>query len=110
MIYLQNTQEAQVVYVPRNDGSMPNGDLVFKAKNTINLDVEIEMYVADLQVSDLYFYLAVILPEDVTEGEYEYELKFEDTLLSSGLLVVGDYTKPDQYEKDVTYEQYETER
>ena len=99
-----------MVYVPRNDGSMPNGDLVFKARNTINLDVEIDMYVADLQVSDLYFYLAVILPEDVTEGEYEYELKFEDTLLSSGLLVVGDYTKPDQYEKDVTYEQYETER
>lgn len=110
MIYLQNTQEAQVVYIPRNDGNMSNGDLVFNAKNTINLDVEIDMYVADLQVSDLYFYLAVILPEDVTEGEYEYELKYEDTLLSSGLLVVGDYTKPDQYEKDVTYEQYETER
>ena len=109
MIYLQNTQEAQVVYVPRSNGMMPNGDLVFKARNTINLDVEIDMYVADLQVSDLYFYLAVILPEEVTEGEYEYELKFEDTLLSSGLLVVGDYTKPDQYEKDVTYEQYETE-
>lgn len=110
MLYLQNTRDAQEIHVPRNDGSMPNGDLVFKARNTINLDVEIDLYVADLQVSDLYYFLAVILPEDVTEGEYEYVLKHGENLLSSGLLVVGDYTKPDQYEKDVTYEQYETER
>lgn len=111
MIYLENTQEAQEVYIPRNNGETPQGgDLVFKAKNTINLDVEIDMYVSDLRVSDLYYFLAVILPEEVTDGEYEYTLSFEDTILSTGLLVVGDYTKPDQYEKDVTYEQYETER
>lgn len=110
MIYLQNTQEAQEVYIPRNDGSMPDGDLVFKARNTINLTEEIDMYVSDLRVSDLYYFLAVILPEEVTDGEYEYTLSFEDTILATGLLVVGDYTKPDQYEKDVTYEQYETER
>lgn len=109
MIYLEDTQEAQVVYVPRCNGMMPQGDLVFKAKNTINLTEEIDLYVADLQVSDLYFYLSVILPEDVTIGEYEYELKFEDTLLSSGLLVVGDYAKPDQYNKEIEYRQYETE-
>ena len=45
----------------------------------------------------------------MTDGEYEYELKFEDTILSSGLLVVGDYTKPDQYNKAIEYKQYETE-
>ena len=110
MIYLQNNTEAQEVHIPRNDGSMPGGDLVLKARNTINLDVEIDLYVADLQVSDLYYFLAVILPEEVTDGEYEYELKHEDSILSTGLLVVGDLARPDQYEKDVTYEQYETER
>lgn len=110
MIYLENTQEAQEVYIPRNNGETPQGgDLVFKAKNTINLDVEIDMYVSDLRVSDLYYFLAVILPDDVTDGEYEYTLSFEDTILATGLLVVGDLSKPDQYEKDVTYEQYETE-
>lgn len=109
MIYLQNTQEAQVVYVPRSDGSRPHGDLVFKAKNTINLEEEIDVHVADLQVSDLYYYLAVSLPEKATDGEYEYTLSFEGDILSTGLLVVGDYSKPDQYEKDITYEQYETE-
>lgn len=109
MIYLQNTQEAQVVYVPRDNRMVTQGDLVFKAKNTINLVEEIDLFVSDLQLSDLYFYLAVILPEGVTDGEYEYELKFEDTILSSGLLVVGDYTKPDQYNKEIEYKQYETE-
>lgn len=109
MIYLQNTQEAQVVYVPRDNRMTIQGDLVFKAKNTINLVEEIDLYVSDLQLSDLYFYLAVILPEGVTDGEYEYELKFEDTILSSGLLVVGNLSKPDQYKKEIEYEQYETE-
>lgn len=110
MLYLQNTQEAQEVYIPRNTGETPQGgDLVFKGRNTINLTEEIDMYVSDLRVSDLYYYLAVILPEDVTDGEYEYTLSFEDTILATGLLVVGDLAKPEQYEKDVKYEQYETE-
>ena len=109
MVYLQNTQEAQVVYIPRSNGSKPHGDLVFKAKNTINLEEEIDVYVSDLQVSDLYFYLAVSLPEKVTDGEYEYTLSFEGDTLSTGLLVVGDYSKSNQYEKEIKYEQYETE-
>ena len=110
MIYLQNTQEAQEVYVPRSNGMTPDGDLVFKAKNTINLTEEIDLYVSDLQVSDLYYFLAVTLPENVTDGEYEYSLSFEDTILATGLLVVGDYSRPEQYDKEITYEQYETER
>jgi hypothetical protein len=111
MIYLQNTQEAQEVYVPRSKGETPQGgDLVFKAKNTINLTEEIDLFVSDLQVSDLYYFLAVILPENVTDGEYEYELKFEDTILATGLLVVGEFSGADQYEKEISYEQYETER
>jgi hypothetical protein len=108
MIYLQNTQEAQVVYIPRN-GVTPQGDLVFKAKNTINLEEEIDVHVLDLQVSDLYYYLAVTLPEKVTDGEYEYTLSSEGDTLSTGLLVVGDYSKPNEYDKVITYEQYETE-
>ena len=109
MIYLQNTQEAQVVYVPRSDGSRPSGDLVFKAKNTINLEEEIDVHVTDLQVSDLYYYLAVSLPEKVTDGEYEYTLSAEGETLSTGLLVVGAYSKPNEYDKNITYEQYESE-
>ena len=108
MIYLQNTQEAQVVYVTRSDGSRPSGDLVFKAKNTITLEEEVDVHVTDLQVSDLYYYLAVSLPENVPDGEYEYTLSAEGETLSTGLLVVGDYSKPNEYDKNITYEQYET--
>lgn len=109
MLYLQNTQDAQEVYVPRSNGATPDGDLVFKAKNTINLTNEIDLYVADIRVSTLYYFLAVILPEHVADGEYEYTLSYEDTILATGLLVVGDLSHPDQYEKEISYEQYETE-
>ena len=109
MIYLQNTQEAQVVYVPRSDGSRPSGDLVFKATNTVNLVEEINQAVTDLQTSDLYFYLAIELPAGLPDGEYEYTLSSEGDSLSTGLLVVGDYSKPNEYDKNITYEQYETE-
>lgn len=109
MIYLQNTQEAQVVYVPRSNGGRSQGDLVFKAKNTINLEDEVDVHVTDLQVSDLYYYLAVSLPENVPDGEYEYTLSAEGETLSTGLLVVGDYSKPNEYDKNITYEQYESE-
>ena len=46
----------------------------------------------------------------ITDGEYEYTLSYEDSVLSTGLLVVGDFAKPDQYNKEIIYEQYETER
>ena len=109
MIYLQNTQEAQVVYVPRSEGSRPSGDLVFKAKNTINLEEEVDVHVTDLQTSDLYYNLAIELPAGLPDGEYEYTLSSEGDTLSTGLLVVGAYSKPNEYDKNITYEQYESE-
>ena len=60
MIYLQNIKESQVMFIPRT-GVTPQGDLVFKAKSTIDLEVEINQVVTDLQTSDLYFNLAVTL-------------------------------------------------
>ena len=110
MIYLQNMQEAQEILIPRSKAGIPDGDLVFKATNTINLTEEIDLYVSDLRVSDLYYFLAVIIPQNVTDGEYVYTLSYEDDLLSTGILVIGDYTKPSEYDKEIKYEQYETER
>ena len=109
MIYLQNTsEESQVVFVPRN-GANPGGDLVFKAKNTINLDEEIDLHVSDLQISDIYMYLAVTLPEGLPNGEYEYTLLSDDALVSTGLLVIGENFSPSQHNKEIVYEQYTTE-
>ena len=108
MIYLQNITESQVLFIPKS-GATPQGDLVFKAKSTIDLDVEINQVVTDLQTSDLYFNLAVSLPESLPNGEFEYTLAVADIVLSSGLLVVGENFHPSEYNKDITYEQYETE-
>ena len=108
MIYLQNTTESQVLFIPR-DGATPQGNLVFKAKSTIDLAVEVNQAVIDLQTSNLYFRLAVALPAGLPTGEYEYTLLAGDTIVASGLLVIGENTHPNQYEKEITYEQYETE-
>ena len=108
MIYLQNITESQEAAIPRN-GETPQGNLVFKAKSTIDLAVEINQEVTDLQTSDLYFNLAIELPAGLPDGEYEYTLLAGEILVSSGLLVIGDYTKPSEYNKDIKYEQYRAE-
>jgi hypothetical protein len=108
MIYLQNTTESQVMFIPRSD-AVPQGDLVFKARNTIDLEVEINEVVTDLQTSDLYFNLAITLPADLPNGEYEYTLAVGEIRLSTGLLVIGENSHPSEYNKEITYEQYETE-
>lgn len=108
MIYLRNTTESQVVFVPKN-GPVPVGDLVFKAVSTIDLDEKVNQAVTDLQTSEMYFNIAVSLPGDVPDGEYAYSICMGDSVLSSGLLVIGENTYPSEYDKDITYEQYSSE-
>ena len=108
MIYLQNITDSQVVFVPKN-GAVPSGDLVFKAKSTIDLAVEVSQGVIDLQTSDLYFRIAVTLPDGLPNGEYEYSIMNGDTILASCLLVIGENSHPSEYNKEIQYEQYETE-
>ena len=108
MIYLQNTTESQVMFVPKN-GAVPSGDLVFKAKSTIDLVVEVSQAVTDLRTSDLYFNLAIELPAGLPDGEYEYSLLAGDVPVSTGLLVICENSHPTEYNKEIQYEQYETE-
>lgn len=108
MIYLQNTTDSQVLFVPKN-GAVPSGDLVFKAKSTIDLAVEVNQGVIDLQTSNLYFRIAVTLPDGLPDGEYEYSILAGETLVASGLLVIGENSHPSEYNKEIQYEQYETE-
>ena len=109
MIYLQNTtEESQVLFVPKN-GATPEGDLVLKAKSTIDLDVEVNQEVTDLNTSDRYYIMNVTLPAGLPNGEYEYTLMVGDILLSSGLLAIGENSHPSEYNKDIQYEQYTTE-
>lgn len=108
MIYLQNTTESQVLLIPK---SSPGHDLVlvFKAKSTIDLTMEINQGVIDLETSNLYYNLAVTLPAGIPDGEYEYTLMNGDTIMASGLLVIGENSNPSEYNKEIQYEQYESE-
>lgn len=109
MIYLQNITDSQSVFVPRSIGDIPDGDMVFKARNTIDLSEEINVRVIDLQMSDLYFFLAVTLDEGVPSGEYEYSLQADGIQVASGLMVIGESDKPREYNNAIRYEQYTTE-
>ena len=108
MLYLQNTQEAQELFVPKN-GIVPPGEVIFKAKSTIDLETMIDVEVVDLNISTIFMLLSVILPADLVVGEYEYSVQVGDQIISSGLLVIGEFAKPDQYEKTIQYEQYNAE-
>lgn len=108
MIYLNNTTEAQVAYVPR-DAQVPEGaTLSFTMRSTVDLDVALTALVIDMQVYRIYYNVAVVLPEGVTPGEYQYELKGDDRTLSTGLLVVR-YAGREvtEYNKQIEYEQYQ---
>ena len=93
--------------VPR-DGKQASGQLSFQARSTVDLDTPIDVPVSDLNTSGLYFRIALELPEGITEGEYEYELRSGDVILSTGLLYVGELPteRAQEYEKTVEYEQY----
>ena len=107
MIYLQNTTESQVLFVPRNCAEA-SGELTLKMKNTIDQDFIIDR-VLDLRTSDLYFNLAISLPEGCPDGEYEYALMDDNIVLSTGILVLQSADAQTEYEKDIVYEQYRAE-
>ena len=108
MLYLQKTEEVQILLVPRNV-AIPSGDLVFKAKSTIDLATEIDIYVINIDVSAIYMQMAVVVPEGCPNGEYEYTVSVGETVLSTGLLIIGENTQPDQYNHAIEYEQYKAD-
>ena len=107
MIYLQNTTESQVLFVPKN-GAEASGELTLKARNTLDQDFIIDR-VLDLRTSDLYLNLAISLPAGCPDGEYEYALMDDNIVLSTGILVLQSADARTEYDKDIVYEQYRAE-
>lgn len=109
MIYLQNITTSQVLLIPKNGMSI-NGNLTLKAKSTIDLTTNINAVVTDLQSSSIFFNVAVVLPSGMQDGEYEYTLSDSTQVISTGIMRIGnDGVQPSQYNKVITYEQYENE-
>ena len=107
MIYLKNISDAQILMIPRN-GGIVTGEMSLVLRNTTDQQ-ETTLSVTDLNTSGLYFHLAVALPEGIADGEYQYTLKAGNIQVSCGLLYIGDMQSPSQYERTITYQQYESE-
>ena len=105
MIYLSNTTDAQVAYVPR-DTEVPEGATTMKS--TVDLDRVLDALVIDMNLLKVYYNVAVTLPDDITPGEYQYELTADGDVISSGLCIVRDNgEKTEEYNKEIEYEQYQ---
>lgn len=107
MIYLMNISDAQILMIPKN-GGIVTGEMSLVLRNTTDQQ-ETTLSVTDLNTSGLYFNLAVALPEGIADGEYQYTLKNGNIKLSCGLLYIGDLQSASQYERTITYQQYESE-
>lgn len=109
MIYLSNTTDAQVAYVPR-DVEIPSGTtLTFTMRSTVDLDTVLNALVIDTQMHRIYYNVALSLPEGTTPGEYQYEMKSDGETISTGLLVVRDNgADVTEYNKEIQYEQYQS--
>lgn len=111
MIYLENKTDAQAVFIPRN-GDTPRGDITLTARSTVDLTTPVAVVVLDLNISQLYYNVALCLPEGIADGEYRYELAAGGEILSEGLLVIGAQPRGEapagvqQYVKETTYKQY----
>ena len=76
-------------------------------KNTTDLQVIYSQEVTDKQTSSQYFTFDITLPEGIPDGEYEYALTDGEVTLSTGIMtILGKESAPEQYEKDIQYEQY----
>ena len=106
MIYLSNTTDAQVAFIPRDTDIA--GTLVFTIRSTVDLDRPLTVTVIDLNVFRTMYAVAVQLPVGIQTGEYQYKLTAGGVVVSTGLLVVGEYTPSvaGEYDKPITYEQY----
>ena len=107
MIYLKNISDAQILMIPRN-GGIVTGEMSLVMRNTTDQQ-ETTLSMTDLNTSGLYYNLAVALPEGIADGEYQYTLKDSNIQVSCGLLYIGDLQSPSQYERTITYQQYESE-
>ena len=108
MIYLNNSTEAQVVYVPATS-IKADGTLTFTLKNTIDNNEPISLSVTSTSESDIYYKFNISLSAKIQEGEYEYELKKGTTDLEKGLAMVGESSQKKEYNTIISYEQYESE-
>lgn len=109
MLYLKQTTTEQEAYIPRNYAT-PSVGATTLMLNDVMGDGELAVNVADIEVYDRAYKLAVKLSKKVTEGEYEYTLRIGGEVVATGLAQVGDYkANIISYDEETDIEQYDEE-
>ena len=107
MLNIVNTTAPQGLLVPIAETIVPQEQIVLRLKSTMT-HREYSFEVTDLQTSHMYYNIALVLPESIDPGEYNYQLVSGGDILSNGLAIVGEYGRElTEYEKTIEYEQYE---
>lgn len=103
MVYLNNTQEIQILYIPKSVRHA-NGKVFFKAFSTGSLQ-GFSFHAREYDSTNLFHMVTIELPQ-IGDGEYEYTLSDDMGVLSTGILVIGGLSKPKEYNNEIRYEQY----
>lgn len=81
--------------------------MILEIRNTTDHQVVFLAPVQDAESSRLNYMVEVTLPEGIQDGEYEYTLRDESTILSTGLMTIGGYdVERKEYNEPVTIKQY----
>lgn len=106
MVYLENTTEAQPLFIPRSRADV-FGRLTLALRSTVGLEIVVDAETIDLDTTPLYYRVAVALPEGTATGEYEYTLTDQTGTLASGVAYVGTLAQPTETDNTIQYEQTE---
>lgn len=104
MVYLDNRTDKQTLFIPKGlRDARPQLRLLMKS--TIGLlEVAYDVILADNTM--LYHKVEVALQGELPAGEYEYILMDDAGALSTGILILGDLDRPEEYVNNAEYEQY----
>ena len=78
-------------------------------KNTTDLNSILDTEVTDKGTCARFYTFDISLTDGIPDGEYEYTLQDDGLVLSTGIIKIqgkGELDK--QFNKDISYEQYET--
>lgn len=113
-----------MVKIPRNVSNLPEGDYRIALRNNVGrgeiaLSNEVGEFNDDFSLdfsittgnsvidTTLYHIVEWMWPRVPTMGEYTYTLYKGDVVVARGLMMVTEEREIGQYDKAVTYEQYE---
>lgn len=76
-------------------------------QNKVTKDVTIFTGLTDLCTSALFYQFNIALPLNMIDGQYDYQLKDDDTVLATGVVQIGDFVpQVDIYKNNKTYTVY----